>query len=54
MSDRNLLLKKRRRRALVTTVTELRLIAAAANMGFSCHPSRGKNTPAARGMPREL
>ena len=28
--------------------------AAAANMGFSCPPSRGKNTPAARGMPREL
>ena len=30
-----MLLKKRRRRALVTTVTELRLIAAAANMGLS-------------------
>ena len=38
---RNLLLKNRRRKALDTTHTELRLMAAAANMGLSCQPSRG-------------
>ena len=40
-TDLNLLLKKRRRKALDTTHTELRLMAAAANMGLSCQPSRG-------------
>ena len=41
------------RSALVTTQTLLRLMAAAANMGFSVRPS-GTNTPAASGMPMLL
>ena len=52
--DVNLLLNNRSRRALLTTVTLLRLIAAAANMGLSCQCSSGKNTPAARGIPNVL
>ena len=34
-------LKSLRRRALVTTLTELRLMAAAPNMGESCQCRRG-------------
>ena len=37
-------------RALDTTVTEERLIAAAANMGLKRRPIKGYKTPAARGM----
>ena len=47
-------LKSLSRRALDTTLTELRLMAAAPNMGESCQPRMGKKTPAARGMPMEL
>ena len=46
--------KRRRRSALVTTKILLRLMAAAANMGFSFQPREVKNTPAARGIPRQL
>ena len=41
-------------RALVTTETELRLIAAAAIMGLRRIEPNAYNTPAAIGMPREL
>ena len=44
----------RRRRALDTTHTELRLMAAAAIMGFRVMPRAGYSTPAATGMPMEL
>jgi len=42
------------RRALPITDTELRLIAAAANMGLSRMPNAGYSTSAATGMPRTL
>ena len=44
----------RSRRALVTTHTELRLMAAAAIMGLSVTPSAGYSTPAATGIPMAL
>ncbi len=50
----SLALNPRKRRALPTTHSDERLIAAAPNMGESCHPKMGKKTPAASGMPREL
>ena len=50
----NLGLKSLTRRALETTQTELMLMAAAPNMGFSFQPKELKNTPAASGMPMEL
>ena len=43
-----------RRRALDTTETELRAIAAAANIGFSRMPKDGYSAPAAIGMPTVL
>ena len=45
---------RRRRRALLTTDTELKLIAAAAIIGFSRMPKNGKSTPAATGTPTLL
>ena len=42
---------KFRRRAFVTTQKLERLIAAAPNIGLSCKPKNGINTPAASGMP---
>ena len=39
---------------LLTTETELRAMAAAANTGLSKIPKKGNNTPAARGIPRLL
>ena len=47
-------LKSFRRSALVTTLTELKLIAAAANIGLSLRPKGMNSTPAASGMPMEL
>src|SRR5699024_5246975 len=44
----------RKRSALVTTDTELRLIANAAIIGDSVMPNHGYRTPAARGMPMPL
>ena len=44
----------RRRNALATTVSELRLIAAPANIGLSSHPVNGYNNPAASGIPAAL
>ena len=44
----------RRRSALVTTDTELRLIANAAIMGDSVTPNHGYSTPAASGIPSAL
>ena len=44
----------RRRSALDTTHTELRLMAAAAIMGFRVMPKAGYSTPAATGMPTVL
>src|SRR5690554_621797 len=41
-------------RALVTTKIDEKLIAKAANMGFSLHPKAVKKTPAAKGIPRVL
>ena len=48
------LLQPRSRRALLTTHTELRLMAAAAIMGFSVIPNAGYSAPAATGMPMAL
>ena len=42
------------RRALETTLTELKLNAAAPNIGFSFQPNIGMKTPAASGMPMLL
>jgi transposase InsO family protein len=42
------------RSALTITDTELKLIAAAANMGFSSNPINGYSIPAAIGTPRTL
>ena len=42
------------RSALETTLTELKLIAAAPNIGFSFQPNSGMNTPAASGIPMLL
>ena len=47
-------LKLRRRKALVTTQSELQLIAAAANIGLSFQPKTEMNNPAANGMPIQL
>lgn len=44
----------RRRKALAMTDTELKLIAAAANMGLISIPRNGNKTPAAIGTPRVL
>jgi hypothetical protein len=44
----------RKRRALAITETELRAIAAAANMGDSKIPKNGYRSPAPMGMPRAL
>jgi len=44
----------RNRSAFVTTLTELRAIAALARLGVSCHPVHGASTPAAIGMPTTL
>ena len=44
----------RRRNALLTTDTELRLIANAATIGDSVMPSTGYSTPAASGTPTAL
>ena len=44
----------RKRSALLTTDTELRLIAAAASAGDSSTPKNGYRTPAATGMPMLL
>ena len=43
-----------KRRALLTTDTELRLIASAAIIGLSSRPNTGYSTPAAIGTPRAL
>lgn len=40
--------------ALVTTNTELKLIAAAANIGFSVKAKGAYKTPAAKGIPSVL
>ena len=40
--------------AFVTTKKLERLIAAAANIGFNCHPRNFINTPAAKGIPITL
>lgn len=45
---------RRRRSAFVTTLTELKLIAAAAITGLSMTPKAGHNTPAATGIPTLL
>ena len=45
--------QRRRRRAFVTTHTELKLMAAAAIMGFKLKPAQA-NTPAATGMQMAL
>lgn len=42
------------RRALLTTDTELRLIAKAAIIGLNSSPKEGYSTPAAIGTPRAL
>ena len=42
------------RNAFPITVTELRLMAAAAIMGLSNSPKNGYRIPAARGTPKEL
>ncbi len=44
----------RRRSALLTTETELKLMAAAAMTGLSKSPNTGYRTPAAMGTPAEL
>ena len=44
----------RRRSALLTTDTELRLIASAAIIGDKVMPNQGYNTPAASGTPTAL
>ncbi len=46
--------KKRNRLALVTTVTELKAMAAAAINGKSNKPVNGYNRPVATGTPRTL
>jgi hypothetical protein len=45
---------RRRRKELLTTETELKAIAAAANSGFNKRPKKGYNAPAAMGMPITL
>lgn len=47
-------LKSLSRRALVTTLTELKLMAAAANHGVELESEGVNSTPAASGMPMEL
>ncbi len=47
-------LAARSRSAFVITETELKLMAAAAIMGFSSRPNAGKSTPAASGTPTTL
>lgn len=42
------------RRLFVTTDTELKAMAAAANIGFSRKPVKGYSTPAAIGIPVTL
>ncbi len=44
----------RKRSALLTTDTELRLIASAAIIGDSTMPNHGYSTPAASGTPTAL
>ena len=44
----------RSRKAFTTTETELKLIAAAAIIGFKSKPKKGYNTPAAIGTPSAL
>lgn len=44
----------RNRRAFAITDTELKLIAAAATIGFNNHPNSGYSTPAASGTPAAL
>ena len=46
--------KLRRRNALVTTDTELRAMAAPANMGLSVGPPKRKSKPAATGIHKTL
>jgi len=48
------ILARRRRRAFAMTETELKLIAAAAIIGFSKSPNAGYSTPAAIGTPAAL
>ena len=43
-----------KRNALLTTVTELKLMAVAANTGLSNRPNDGYKTPAATGIPTTL
>jgi len=50
----NYKLTRRRRNALPITETELKLIAAAAIIGFSKSPINGYSTPAAMGTPKTL
>src|SRR5512138_3578950 len=45
---------RRSRRLLLTTLTELRAIAALATTGLSSRPNFGYSTPAAIGMPMTL
>lgn len=45
---------RRKRSALPMTETELKLIAALANMGLNKRPSHGYKTPAATGTPKKL
>ena len=45
---------RRRRKELLTTETELKAIAAAANSGFNKIPKKGYKAPAAIGMPITL
>ncbi len=44
----------RKRRAFAITETELKLIAAAATIGFNSNPNNGYSTPAASGTPRRV
>ncbi len=44
----------RSRRLFITTLTELKAIAALARMGLSIRPVNGYNAPAAMGMPTTL
>ena len=48
------ILNQLRRSALLTTQKLERLMAAAPNIGFNCHPNSGIHTPAASGIPMAL
>jgi len=54
VSDYSVNLEDRNRRAFRITETELKLMAAAATIGFSSQPVNGYKTPAARGTPATL